>query len=204
MVSSLVVADGVRLATPDELPGPSDRRDELRAKIEAASINAGFTLKAARDPLFRYYAEINVNAPDIWDLFCDLARGVLGESAVLLMSFKDDEPRSIAEASVADILEALSVHAEQLTHDGYVQFGILTQAESELNEVFVTPTKHFRVWFNAERPFASIMTKHGLERAERLSFLDQYPRVTTRLAASRARMLEDLCDAIIKRLTQSR
>lgn len=202
MVGSLVVADGVRLATPDELPGSPDRRDELRAKIEAASIHPGFTLKAARDPAFRYYAEINVDASDIWALFCDLARGVLAGSGTLLLSFKDDEPQSIAEASVADILDALSAHADQLTHDGYVQFGIVTQTEGELNEVFVTPTKHFHVWFNAERPFASTMTKHELERAERLNSLDEYPRVTTRLASSRALIIDDLCDAIVKRLKQ--
>lgn len=200
MASSLIFADGVRLTARDEIPGPSDRREELWALVERASIHPGYTLKAASDPAFRYYAEANVDAPNIWSTFRDLSHALLGERGALLLSFKDDQPEHIVEAPVEAILAALEAHADQLAHDGYIQFGIITQTEDSVSEVLVTPSKHFKVWFSDERVFARQMTAHHLERAERLEFLDEYPRVTTRLPDDRALRIEDLELALISEL----
>ncbi len=200
MVSTLILADGVRLTTRDEIPGPSDRREELWARVEAASIHPGFTLKAAHDSSFRYYAEANVHAPDILAMFTDLSRALLGDRGTLLLSFKDDDPEHVIEAPVHAILAALELHADQLVHDGYIQFGIVTQNDAGLSEVFVAPTKHFKIWFSDERAFVAQMAAHDLSRAERLEFLDEYPHVTTRLPSGRALQIDELEREIVARI----
>jgi hypothetical protein len=202
--NTLIFPDGVRLTTRDELPGPPDRRDELWARVEAASIHPGYTLKAARDPAFRYYAEANIHAPEIWSAFRDLSRALLGERGMLLLSFKDDDPEQIIEAPVEAMLSAMERHSDQLAHDGYIQFGIVTQLEGGLTEVFVAPSKHFRFWFNDERAFAAQMAKHGLSREQRLEFVDEYPRVTTRLPDERAMQINDLKRELVGRLADTR
>lgn len=200
MVSSLIFADGVRLTTRDEIPGPSDRREELWARVERASIHPGYTLKEVSDPSFRYYAEANVHAPDIWPTFRDLSRALLGERGAVLLSFKDDAPGQIVDAPVEAILAAFDTHMDQLVHDGYIQFGIITQTVAGVAEVFVAPSKHFKMWFNDEQAFAEQMTAHGLTRAERLEFLDEYPHVTTRLPDERALWIEELELALVSQL----
>jgi hypothetical protein len=200
MVSTLIFADGVRLTNRDEIPGPSDRREELWARVECASIRPGYTLKATHDSSFRYYAEANVDAPDIWSAFRDLSRALLGERGALLLSFKDDAPEQIVEAPVEAILAAFEAHTDQLVHDGYIQFGIVTQTDAGLAEVFVAPSKHFKIWFSDEQVFLSQMTAHGLSRAEWLQFLDEYPHVTTRLPDERALRIDDLELALVSQL----
>ncbi|MBP6689448.1 MAG: hypothetical protein KA153_05620 [Hyphomonadaceae bacterium] len=200
MANSLIFADGVRLTTREEIPGPSARREELWARVERANIHPGYTLKAAQDPAFRYYAEANVHASDVWPLFCDLSRALLGERGALLLAFKDDEPEQIVDAPVAAMLAAFEAHSDQLTHDGYIQFGIVSQTDAGLSEVLVTPSKYFRIWFNDERAFAGQMVTHKLTRAERLDFLDEFPHVTTRLPDERALRAADLELALVSEL----
>jgi hypothetical protein len=76
----------------------------------------------------------------------------------------------------------LEPHRYQLAHDGHVQFGLISDSGGRINEVFVVPTKHFQVWLDDEAHFRRVMQRHGLDEAERLSFLDEYPRTTLRLA----------------------
>jgi hypothetical protein len=192
VTSTLIFADGVRLTNKDEIPGPSAHREELWARVVRASIRPGYTLKETQDSSFRYYAEANVDAPDIWQAFRDLSRALLGERGALLLSFKDDAPEHIVEAPVEAILAALEGHVDQLVHDGYIQFGIVTQTDVGVAEVLVAPSKHFKIWFSDEQAFASQMSAHGLSRAERLEFLDEYPHVTTRLPDERALWIDDL------------
>lgn len=198
MASTLVLADGVRLATRDDLPSSS--REEAWAHIKAAGVHPGYTLKAAHDQAFRYYAEANVHASETWPTFRDLSRVLLGEHGSLLLSFKDDDPEHVAEAPIEAILTTLERHADQLAHDGFVQFGVMTQTNGDLCEVFVTLSKHFKIWFSDERAFAAQMAKCGLPRAERLEFVDEYSRVTTRLPKGRAMQIEDLQQALVRDL----
>lgn len=200
MTSGLIFADGVRLTAKEEIPGPSNRREELWARVGRANIQPGYTLKTSNSAQFRYYAEANVHAPDIWEAFAGLARAILGERGSLLLSFKDDEPAHIVEAPVQSILTALAAHTDQLVHDGYIQFGIIAQTETTISEVLVAPTKHFKIWFSDERAFAAQMVARGLVRAERLEFLDEYPHVTTRLPNDRALLANDLESALIGEL----
>ncbi len=182
MVNSLMFPDGVRLAKEDELPGPLSSQTEAWMRVQAANITAGYRIMKSSDSRFPFYAEINVDAPRIWEVFCDLCNSLLGNEAGLVMGEIDDEPRILGDARTTSLLGLLEPHAYQLTNDGWIQFGLVDEQENSISEVFIAPTKHFQVWFKDVQVFRSIMENHGLFEDDHLEFLDQYPRVTTRLS----------------------
>ena len=181
MPSTLVFPDGVRLAGEDELPGPEPRRSADWARIQSASIAAGFVLTRSDDERFTHYAELNVDAPRLWALFCNLCCDVLGPAATLVIGHIDEEPVPIGAARVSSVLAILEPHKYQLAHDGLLQFGLVSTGDSTINEVFVAPTKHVKIWLNDQERFRSVMEQHELRQVDRLEFLDEYPRATVAL-----------------------
>lgn len=125
----------------------------------------------------------------------------LGPHGTLVFADKDGEPGVLGSDRVPCILSALEAHKYQLQHDGYLQFGIVTQTERTLAEVFVAPTKHFRVWLTDDAAFRAVMTKYGLAEVTSLEFIDEYPHVTTKLSADRVvRDVEELAGVLAGKL----
>jgi hypothetical protein len=185
MPSTLVFPDGVRLARHWELLGSEQNRASNWARIQAANIATGFTLSESTDSQFAFYAEANVDAPKIWDVFRDLSLVLLGPVSTLIMSEIDDEPMPLGSAGTPAILGLLEPHKSQLAHDGWIQFGLVSLTGDLISEVFVAPTKHFQVWLNDENRFRSIMRHYAIPEAESLEFIDEYPRTTMRLRDDR-------------------
>jgi hypothetical protein len=184
MPNTLIFPDGIRLANRDEIPGSEPVRSQRWARIQAANIAPGFTLEPSGTEQFLHYAEINVDAPDIWAAFRDLCEALLGTEATLLFADIDADPAPLGSASVSSIIATLEPHAYRLAHNGFLQFGLVGNADGKINEVFVAPTKHFKIWLNDETRFRSIMRQHGLREADALEFLDEYPHTTVGLQAN--------------------
>jgi hypothetical protein len=180
MPSTLVFPDGVRLALKHEIPGPERERSAIWERIESANIAPGFVIKASNDARFARYAEINVDAPQIWGVFRDLCHALLGSVATFIASEMDTAPTPAGSAGVTSLISILERHKYQLVHDGFLQFGVLDDQEGMITEVLVAPTKHFRVWLNDERRFRSVMKQHGLREDSQIQFLDEYPHTTIR------------------------
>ncbi len=185
MANQLVFPDGIRLANKDEIPGPNQLKEEIWQRIQLAKIEPGYVLTKSDDKRFAYYAEANIDAPDLWLIFCDLCRALLGLDSVLLMSTIEEEPIPFGRARTESILAALSEHEYQFANDGWIQFGLMDDSKGSVSEVFVAPTKHLKVWLNDEHLFRSILAHHGLNESDELQFIDQYPRVTIRLREDR-------------------
>jgi hypothetical protein len=134
--------------------------------------------------------EANVDAPSIWPVFSDLSRALVGAEATLLFGDADDEPSPLGTGDVSTIIDVLSRSKYQLAHDGFLQFGVVSDDDA-INEVFVAPTKHLKLWFSDEVRFREIMQKHRVPEVSRLEFLDQYPRTTIMLPSSRG-VVQDL------------
>ena len=185
MASTLILPDGVRLARRYELPLSGEARASAWARVVVANITAGFTITESSDPRFSFYAEANVDGPQIWVVFRELCRTLLGPQTTLVLSEIDDEPSPVGSANVLAILNMLEPHRYQLINDGYLQFGLVDNRTDLVSEVFVNPTKHFSVWLNDEELFRSILQDFGIPEAEELEFLDEYPHTTTRLPDDR-------------------
>jgi len=178
MPSTLVFPEGIRLAHRHEIRGPKAHRAAAYARIRAAKIEPGFTLTESKDPRFAFYAEANVDAPRIWAVFRDLCQSLLGAEATFVINQIDYEPMPIGTAGTLEILGILESYRYQLTHDGMIQFGLVHQVDGLVREVFVAPTKHFMVWLDNPNSLHSVMKKHSVPQADKLQFIDQYPRIS--------------------------
>jgi hypothetical protein len=197
VASDLVFPEGVRLARLDEIPGPEPDRAQAWSRIQAAAIRSGFKVFESADPRFAFYAEANVDAHNIWTVFSDLCGQLLGQSATLLMSEIDKEPAPIGTSDVSLILQYLEPNNYQLAHDGLLQFGLVHQEGNEVSEVFVAPTKHFRLWFRDAALFRALMKQHGIPEVEALQFIDEYARITTPLSPEKT-PFESVHDMILR------
>ncbi|WP_291298219.1 hypothetical protein [Elioraea sp.] len=179
MQNTLVFPDGVRLARPEELPESS--RATGRKQLRTARIEPGVVLKPSDDPRYTWYAEINVDAPKLWLLFRALCEALLGPEARFVAGAKDGEVVTVGAAGRDGLLDLLDLYAYQLAHDGYLQFGLVSLRGDMVDEVFVAPSKHLTVWLNDRQRFLAVIEDHGLAIVDQLSFIDEFPRVTTSL-----------------------
>jgi hypothetical protein len=176
MPNSIEFPDGVRLARLEEIPGAGPERSAAWARVQSAGIAPGYTLTDSDDPRFAKYAEINVDASNIWALFRDLCDALLSSPASLVAGKEEADPLTLGSGDISSILAALEHHKYQLAHDGFIQFGLICDRGGAISEVFVAPTKHFKVWFNDEERFRAIMNQYALQEHNRLEFIDEYPR----------------------------
>lgn len=184
MSSTLIFPDGVRLAREDEIPGSNPRHSETWTRVQSAHIVPGFVLHDAEDERFAHYVEINVNAPHIWAVFCDLCQALLGPNATFIVGDADSELAPVASARVLSIIAALEPHSYQLAHDGFLQYGLMSDRDGTLSGVLVAPEKHFKVWMNDEECFRQVMQRHEIRETDHLEFLDEYPRIMVALPAN--------------------
>ena len=183
MPRTLVFPDGIRLADQGDLPGPATVRAADWARVQNANIQTGFTLFKSTDTRFDFYAEANVDAPKIWDVFNDLCRVLLGSQVSFVVAGIDDEPTPLGPVPILQVFSILEPHRYQLAHDGHIQFGLVDEAAGDsLTEVFVAPTKHFKVWLSDENGFRTILHNHAVPEVDKLEFIDEYPRITSTLA----------------------
>jgi hypothetical protein len=185
MSSTLIFPDGIRLARQDEIPGTEPSRSDAWAKVRLAKITCGFVLKPTGEEKYSHYAEINVDAPGLWNVFRSLCQAILGPSATLIASHIDETPSAIGSADLTSLFAVLQPHQYQLAHDGTLHFGLVSDQDKTFDEVFVAPTKHLKVWLNDDEGFRSVMRQHDLREVNKLEFIDEYPRATVALPADR-------------------
>ncbi len=177
----LVFPDGVKLARANELPNSSDKSESLE-KTRNAKIEQGYVVQTADETLFTCYAEANIDAPQIWQVFRSLCEELLPEESFAIIGEIDEEPlHGGSYAQTQELLALFERFSYYLANDCYIQFGLAAQSETELAEVFVTPTKHFQIWTNKASIFADVMAKFGIAETDELQFIDEFPRTTTAL-----------------------
>ncbi|MBX2990371.1 MAG: hypothetical protein KF749_04285 [Bacteroidetes bacterium] len=180
MTRALVFPKGVRFPVADEIPN-NDLKVSLLDRIASADIREGYVLATSENPNYPYYAEINVSAPQVWKVFKDLSHQLLPEEVGTILGEKDQEkdqlflgPYSSREA----LLNILGKYEFELANDGFIQFGLIHQVEGKTEEVFVEPSKHFCIWTSNDMSFRNAMQVHDIPEQDKLSFIDEYPRVT--------------------------
>jgi len=86
-----------------------------------------------------------------------------------------------------------------LVNDCNIQFGLVAETDTELAEVFVTPSKHFQIWTSKADVLAKVMKKHGIAESDELQFIDEFPRTTTTLKYNgEFQDYEDLIDYLVE------
>jgi len=176
----IIFPKGIRFAKESEMPN-SDNKSNLLLSIKNADIKEGYVLFNSDTDNYKYYSEINISAPKLWSLFEKLAIAILPESSAPILGHIDDANDELfygSYTSTKKILEVCSNYKNELSNDGFIQFGIIHQVDGKTEEIFVKPTKHLVVWTNKLDEFKSVMNSFDIPEFEKMSFIDQFPITT--------------------------
>lgn len=135
---------------------------------------------------FTHYAEINVDAPRLWEVFSDLCNVLLDSPATFVVGGLDSELVPVGPVNVHASTQLLAQHQYQLAHDGFLQYSLVSDHDGKVTEIFVTPEKYLKVWMNDETTFRGVMARHEIGEASSLKFLDEFPRTTVALSPGAA------------------
>ncbi len=174
---------GIRFAKANEITETNSEKSELLKKIHNANIQQGFVIShPVKDAKFKFYAEANIHAQKVWLIFRNLIEVLLPDEVMPIIGKLDDEFLHNGEYdSKLKLLDLFEEFQFYLANDCYIQFGLGYESETELTEVFVTPTKHFQIWTNDSKNLKNIMEKHKIPEFEKLEFIDEFPRATISL-----------------------
>lgn len=168
----------VRLPKPDEVSHRPDI-EEIMFKRKKANITQGFVFRKNNGPQlpFAFYAEININNSNLWNLFIALT-DTLPTEVSCEYGLYEDEQVTTEYFSKDDVLQKLAMYKEELTADCMLEFGLLALANKQLNEIFVTESKYIRYWGIDKEAFLQCMASFNLIETPDLAFIDEFPKVT--------------------------
>jgi hypothetical protein len=195
----IVFPKGIRLVNSEDLPGIPNAL-ELLDKVSVARIDSGYVVVPSDDAINQKYIEINVDSDYIWPLFCSLCKELISTEACLLLGSIEEETLFRGNySSPIKLIELIKEFNFYLTNDCHIQFGFGTFSDADTLEIFITATKHFKVWTNKIDILERIMKEYGLPKADHLQFIDEFPRTTINLEYSEKFYgYEDLVEHLIR------
>lgn len=171
----------LRIPKENEVPMNSSVLERLRASTNA-NIVPGYTIKFKDDNpdnidlAFKFYAEINVDNPKLWDLIITLS-STIPENCALIFGHSDFEINYGDYQCKTNILDFLKKYKIELTQDTFLNWGLIYHDEENLTEIYIDESKFIKYWGNDEIEFRKIMSDYNLNEIENLEFIDEYPKV---------------------------
>jgi hypothetical protein len=186
---------GIRIPEFDEIPNGYDK-EEINKNRNSANIVEGYTLTEVTDKKFTHFAEINIDADKVWDLFVSLSNKLIGNVAYGIVGFKDEKPILSKFSQKQKILDILYRSKFELTNDGFIQFGMAHYDDSSLNEIYITSFKYFKVWTTNNRDLIETLAEFGLTEKEDLKFIDEFPVVSKALSPDNIRGVRNYSEVL--------
>ena len=167
----------IRRPRLDELPNTLELFERLK-RLDDANIVEGFTMKynSTHDLPFKFYAEINIDNSRLWNLFIMLVNP-LPDKLSCVYNLYEEEPIYGSYWKKNLTLKFLENYKTELTQDCNLEFGIVYQDKTKLEEVFISDSKYLMVWGNDEILFKQIMVDFYLKEISNLNFIDEFPKV---------------------------
>jgi len=156
-----------------------------------ANIVEGYTIREVTNEKFTHFAEINVNADTIWDLFVSLSNTLFADVAYGIIGSKGEEPILSNFTQKQKVFDIFQKYKFELSNDGYLLFGMAHYDDSSLNEIYITNYKYFKVWTTNERGLREVLANFGLLEKKDLSFIDGFPVVSKALTRDEIKGLRD-------------
>lgn len=177
-MKALELPPTIRTARQDEVTPHDEVLKRLQAR-EAITLREGYTFQhnPTNELPFRFFSEINIDNPRLWDLFTALAARMPDELS-LIYGHIDDEPTYGRYLPKQELLAQLAAYRLELSQDGMLEAGLIYQDEGRLEEVFIRRAKYLQFWGVDEAAFRDVMQAFGLEQVEGLSFIDDFPLAT--------------------------
>lgn len=181
MKQTLELPKTIRFLNEGEIPNnPSILKRWEESKV--ANIVQGYTFKLNENDTengsigFDFFAEINIDNSNLWNLILALSR-TLPEVVAVLFGYIDFDLNYGNYDEKDEILEFISQYKKELTQDAFISFGLIYNDDESLVEIFIDESKYIKYWGKDERFFREIMNDFGLKEIENLEFVDGYPKV---------------------------
>jgi len=173
----------LRTLNSDEAPKNSTFYDGMTKALNA-NIVEGYTLRynTNHEPPFKFYAEINIDNSRFWSLFKTLMLHLPDEVSLI---FNDADSDIVFYGKYRDkfeVLNGISSYSIELTQDCFLEFGVIHQTDSFLEEVFVDCTKYIKYWGMDETWFRATMHDFQIFETPELNFMDEFPKVRESLS----------------------
>lgn len=179
---TLVLPKTIRFPEENEVPTNSSVLERLR-ESKNANIVPGYVFKPNDDNPdnidlpFEFYAEINIDNPQLWSLIITLSEETLPENCALIFGYIDSEINYGFYENKFEILKYLEDYKTELIHDTLLIWGLIYHDNENLTEIYVDESKYLKYWGNNEEKFRNIMNQFNLSEIENLEFIDEYPKV---------------------------
>lgn len=179
---TLVLPKTIRFPEENEVPMNSSVLERLR-ESKNANIVPGYVFKPNDDNPdnidlpFEFYAEINIDNPQLWSLIITLSEETLPENCALIFGYIDSEINYGFYENKFEILKYLEDYKTELIHDTLLIWGLIYHDNENLTEIYVDESKYLKYWGNNEEKFRNIMNQFNLSEIENLEFIDEYPKV---------------------------
>ncbi len=190
----------MKLVLPPTVAVLRDASDVDPAAV--ARIEEGFVVVHPDEPdRWTYFAKINVDAEKLWGVFEALA-ATLPDRVGAIAGIANEEPALLPYADRAEVMRVLRLFKKELAFDGFLEFGITAQTRTEIEEVWLTAEKFFKVWGRDEASFRAVMAKLALREIDGLRFVDEFAHVSTTLSYVDKSALHatDVLDEVVERL----
>lgn len=129
---------------------------------------------------YNFFAEINIDNDDLWLLFTDVLLQMPREVSLIYGAI-EEEPSFSVYMDRDMLLKKIEPFKQELTLDGFLEFGAIFHTATYFEEIFVKKAKYIQYWGMDENRFKQLMVKHGLTEVSGLNFIDEYPLVTEAL-----------------------
>lgn len=171
----------IRIPRQDEIPDNIEVK-ELVVQSHAAKIIEGYKLlpNQTHELPFNFYATININNSQLWNLFLSLA-DILPDNVAVIFNYRDAEPVYGNYMAKADVINVLSGYKLEIAQDGFFELGVIHNTADKLEEVFINHAKYIQFWGLNETSFRKVMHKFSLEEIHDLRFIDEFPKVVESL-----------------------
>ena len=179
---TLVLPKTIRFPEENEVPMNSSVLERLR-ESKNANIVPGYVFKLKDDNPdnidlpFEFYAEINIDNPQLWSLIITLSEETLPANCALIFGYIDSEINYGFYENKFEILKYLEDYKTELIHDTLLIWGLIYHDNENLTEIYVDESKYLKYWGNNEEKFRNIMNQFNLSEIENLEFIDEYPKV---------------------------
>ncbi|WP_313384096.1 hypothetical protein [Chishuiella sp.] len=171
----------LRFPTENEIPMNSSVLEKLKLS-KNSNIIPGFTFQLKDNNIenkelhFKFYAEINIDNPKLWDLIIALSM-TLPENCALIFGHIDFEINYGNYENKYAILNYIKEFETELTQDTFMNWGLIYHDGENLIEIFVDESKFLKYWGTDEERFRQIMNNFELKENKNLEFIDEYPKV---------------------------
>ncbi|WP_343664092.1 hypothetical protein [Chryseobacterium mucoviscidosis] len=181
MKKTLEFPKTIRFLNEDEIPNnPSILKRWEESKT--ANIVQGYTFKLKENNSenesigFDFFAEINIDNSNLWNLIVALSK-TLPEVAAVLFGHIDFDLNYGNYEEKDSILKFINQYKKELTQDAFINFGLIYNDDESLVEIFIDESKYIKYWGVDEELFREIMNDFKLQEIENLEFIDEYPKV---------------------------